>query len=74
MSQLPDTWTELTPSNKRCMIGACPAIFKNDRGQLVVIGRLLSMNETESALSGRIGPDEVAIEISPEFFADLGSI
>jgi hypothetical protein len=72
-NELPIGWTEITPASKRCIVGACPAVFKNEQGQLIVIGRMLTADEANSSLGGRIGDGEIAIEISPEFFSNLGA-
>jgi hypothetical protein len=61
---------ELTPINMRCIFGNCPAIFATEHKTYVLIGRRLTA-ETSSELSGRIGDDEVAIEVPSELLEHL---
>jgi hypothetical protein len=62
-SESEDGWLEITPTNLRCGIGACPAVFKTPAGSLVIVGRSLSSGERGGFLAGRIAPDETAVEI-----------
>jgi hypothetical protein len=61
---------EITPVSQRCGIGACPAIFETDRGNYIIIGKTVRQ-QTNTQLSGRIGPNEAVVEIPRELLADL---
>jgi len=58
---------DLTP-NSMCMVGACPAIFETDEQSYLLIGKL-----TDSSIvpEGRVGQDEVVIEVSKALLANL---
>ena len=61
---------EITPVNLRCSIGACLAVLTVSDGDLVVIGKRLPTDLSE-AIKNRVGDDEFAVKISPEFFKKL---
>ncbi|MCK4342232.1 MAG: hypothetical protein KAY37_10980 [Phycisphaerae bacterium] len=54
---------EITPRALRCGIGICPALFKTDRGSVLVVGRRLSEEEVQQNLAGRVGGDEWVVEV-----------
>lgn len=47
-----------------CEAGGCPAVFKTTRETYLVIGT--KVDSAENLLSGRIGPNETAIEVPAE--------
>ena len=57
----------MSEPHSKCHPGSsmCPAVLKTDRGTYVVIGNFIR-HEDYDKLVGRIGPGEVAIEISAE--------
>ena len=59
---------ELTPESLKCLIGACPAIFETTDNSYLVIGKLKKENAVPK---GRVGSDEVLIEIPKELLAEL---
>ncbi len=52
---------DITPKSFSCEAGGCPAIFETDRGTYLIIGT--KVDSVDSLLSGRIGPNETAIEV-----------
>jgi len=68
---MPKIKEELTPSALRCSIGACPAVFSLDDGNLLIVGKKLSP-ELAKETEGKVSDDEHAIVLSPDFFKDLG--
>ncbi len=64
----------ITPKALRCVVGVCPAIYLTDRGTAVVIGRRLDSAIVSELLPGKVGSQEVAIEIPRELLDDLGSL
>lgn len=46
-----------------CIVGACPALFESNRRTYVVVGKRISSKEAKSALTGKVGKGEVAVEI-----------
>ncbi len=54
---------DITPNALRCGIGVCPALFKTDRGSVLVVGRRLSEEEVQQDLAGRVGVDEWVVEV-----------
>lgn len=62
---------EITPKSFKCGIGACPAIFKTDEGSFVIIGKQVGEKNTMDQLDGKIGPDEIAVEIPGELLQEL---
>lgn len=62
---------EITPESLCCVIGTCPAVFETDSGSYVLIGKVVKDGDSAALLAGRIGPDEVAIEIPKEFLSRL---
>ncbi len=63
---------ERTPKHLLCGVAMCPAIFESDRDTFVLIGRNLKPEELDGDLVGRIGADEIAIEVPRELLADVG--
>ena len=61
---------EITPGHLRCGTGTCPAVFKLSDGNLVIIGKRAS-GDIAALLEGRIGADEAAVIISPEYLRAL---
>lgn len=61
---------DLTPAHLRCSLGGCPAVLKTADGDLIIIGKALS-DALRKQIEGRVGDDEVALKISPEFFKGL---
>lgn len=55
--------SEITPSSFHCGIAACPAIFETERKTYIIIGAVIDSETAESLLPGRVGKDEVAIEV-----------
>ena len=58
--------TDLTPAKFACTFSAsCPAVLKDEAsGKYVIIGKVC--NADDPGLSGRVGPDEMAVEITSE--------
>jgi hypothetical protein len=54
---------EITPNKARCVVSACPALFQTDRDSYIVIGSLLPDDQVKRHLKGRVGLNEVAVEI-----------
>jgi hypothetical protein len=65
---------EITPSEYLCAIGACPAIFRTDRGTFLIVGRTLSISESESLIPGRLNSDETAVEIPITLLQNITNI
>ena len=61
---------EITPLVLRCSLGTCPSVLTLSDGDLLVIGKKLPA-DLSRAVQGRVGSDEFAIKISPEFFRNL---
>jgi hypothetical protein len=53
-----------------CIPGSCPAVFENDNGDYVIIGKRPS-DDTLEELSDRIGEDELAVIIPAELLEKL---
>ena len=63
---------EITPKQLKCGVGLCPALFELDNGSIVVIGKLPdSKNPLPREILDKIGPNEMAVVISPEYLKDL---
>ena len=60
---------EITPKAFLCEAGGCPAVFETDRGTCLIIGS--RVDSAESLLSGRIGQDEVVIEVPAELVRSI---
>jgi hypothetical protein len=60
----------LTPSHLRCSMGGCPAVWKTNDGELIIIGKIAPEALTNH-LRDQIGPDEFAVKISAEYFQQL---
>jgi hypothetical protein len=61
---------EITPKHLRCEWGQCVSVYRMEDGKLLVIGKQPDAALTQE-IQNKVGPDESAIVISPEFFADL---
>jgi hypothetical protein len=62
---------DITPSHLRCSLGACPAIYASEDGNLVIVGKKPS-KEVLQQLEGKVGEDEFVVTISPELIGGLG--
>jgi hypothetical protein len=61
---------EITPTNLRCAIGTCPAVYEVDKDNLLVVGKKIT-SELNEEIRPRVGDDEFAILINREFFREL---
>jgi hypothetical protein len=61
---------DITPAKHKCEIEvSCPAIFKSNLGTYVIIGKTINPNN-DSALKGRVGSGETAVEIAFDLLED----
>lgn len=65
------TATEITPERFRCGIGACPSVFKTDRGTYVIIGKISEDVLSNESIKMKIGKDEFAVELPIEIINNL---
>ena len=63
--------TDITPPVHACVIGMCPAVYKTDRGTLLVVGKNRRPSECSEQLEGRVGSDEGLVEIPIGIIRDL---
>ena len=63
---------EITPSHLRCGLASCPGVYTLDNGNLLIVGKRLS-DGLSAQIGHRVGDDEHAIELSPEFFQNLNN-
>jgi hypothetical protein len=61
---------ELTPLHLRCVPCSCPAVYRLENGNLLIIGKRLSPEQAAEVI-GKIAADEEAVVISPDYFANL---
>jgi hypothetical protein len=61
----------ITLKSFSCGIAACPAIYKTENDSFVIIGKNLSKKVSDAQLKGKIGVDEIAIEIPAGLLSDL---
>jgi hypothetical protein len=61
---------DITPMHLRCEWGACPTVYRMEDGNLLIIGKDPSPQVTEE-IAEKIGPDEKAVVISPDFLSNL---
>jgi hypothetical protein len=61
---------EITPPHLRCGPGSCPAVFRLNNGNLLIIGKL-APHDIKAHIDARIGADEAAVVISAEYLRDL---
>ena len=61
---------EITPSHLRCLPASCPAVFTLSDGNLLIIGKKPS-EELQKQVKGKVGDDEYAVVLSPEFFKNV---
>ena len=55
---------EITPKSFQCVLAACPAIFKTNKGSYVLIGK--KINAKELGVAKRVGKGEILVEIPVE--------
>jgi hypothetical protein len=53
---------EITPDGFKCSLGACPAVFRLDNGQILLIGKKAD-SSVLNQISDRVGADEYAIVV-----------
>ena len=58
---------EVTPKDMMCGVGACPAIFKTNKGTYAIVGKTL--NAEKLGIANRIGKNEVLIEVPMKLLA-----
>jgi hypothetical protein len=61
---------EITPHHLRCFPASCPAVFTLSDGNLLIIGKKPS-EELQKQVKGKVGDDEYAVVLSPEFFKNV---
>jgi hypothetical protein len=61
----------LTPDHLRCFPGSCPSVSTIGDGQMLLIVGKKPSPELLAEIEGRVGPDEHAIVIGAEYFANL---
>lgn len=61
---------EITPAHLRCGYGTCPAVYALSDGDVLIIGKTLP-SELHAEIASKIGDDELAIRLSPDFFSNL---
>lgn len=61
---------EITPAHLRCVPASCPAVYTLSDGDLLIIGKQLC-RELYKEVEGKVGADEFAVRISPDFFRHL---
>jgi hypothetical protein len=61
---------DITPSHLRCSIGACPAIYASEDGNLIVVGKKPTKDVLRQ-LEGKVGEDEFVVIISPKLISGL---
>lgn len=62
---------EITPVSMQCSIGPCPGIFETNKETFIIIGRVLTEQNTRQILQGKVGPGEMAIEVPKELLSVL---
>lgn len=61
---------EITPSKFRCIYGSCPAVYKLDDGNILIIGKKPNY-ELYKQIESKVASDEFAVVLSPQFFESL---
>ena len=61
----------ITPKNMSCGLGACPAIFKNEQGNYLLIGRKVDQTGINADVLNRVGKGEVLIEVPKALLAEF---
>ncbi len=54
---------EVTPAAFICGPGSCPSVFEIEDGRLLVIGKKVDASKARLLPEGKVGPDELVIEI-----------
>jgi len=60
---------ERTPESQKCGIGPCPGIHETEQSTYLIIGK--KVTEIPSELEGKIGPDELLIEVPKRLIDDI---
>ncbi|MGB3479833.1 MAG: hypothetical protein WBB67_11815 [bacterium] len=60
---------DITPSHMKCILGACPAIYKTDKDSYIIVGKLLSKKQLKKVLRKKLGNHEVAVEIPKQLLS-----
>ena len=61
---------EITPPHLRCDWGQCVSVYRMEDGQLLIIGKEPSV-QISGEIAHKVGPDEKAVVISPDYLRDL---
>ena len=63
---------EITPQHLKCgILGGCPAIFKDEKGNYLIVGKNINSEASHLKLNHRIAEDEVLISIPCEYIDDI---
>ena len=60
---------DVTPTAFSCAGGCCPSVFETNRGTCLIIGS--RVDSADRLLPGRVGPNEVAIEVPAELIRGI---
>ena len=64
---------ELTPIHLRCTVGACPAVYLLDDGDLLIVGKRLEA-DVLAGIAHKVTDDEFAIRLHPSYLpTDISS-
>jgi hypothetical protein len=63
---------EITPKHLRCEWGQCVSVYRMEDGNLLIIGKDPSPEIAEQ-IAAKVGLDEKAVVISPDFLSNLMS-
>lgn len=62
---------DITPRALRCHIGACPAVYKDTDGSLVIIGKRDLSRTAKLIKKGKVNVDEDVITIPEEYLQNV---
>lgn len=57
---------EINKTNVSCGIGACPSVFKTNRGTVIVVGSVPANADLPLSVRKKMGKGEMAIELPAE--------
>jgi len=64
---------EKTPTEFKCLVGACPSVFETNRGTYIIVGKKLNLKEVTQEVKNKIGDGEIGVEIPKGLLDELTS-
>lgn len=66
-----EKFVEITPKEHYCGLGACPSVFKNDKNEIVVVGKFCQKDDLPENIINKVGEGESAVVVPAGLIEEL---